>query len=74
MSKDQTNMCGENFMTSQIEYEEYFECELSNYFDKAFETIILPPVYTGKKYILDNLGKLYSLTLRQDEVLRKLQV
>ena len=34
---------------------------------------ILPPVYQGKKYILDHLGKLYSLTLHKEEVMRKLK-
>ena len=72
MSKTQT-ISGKHFLTSAIEYEEYTEEELHPYFDKEFEERILPPVYQGKKYILDNLGKLYSLTLRKDEVLRKLQ-
>lgn len=64
---------GNHFLTSAIEYEEYTEEELRPYFDKEFEERILPPVYQGKKYILDNLGKLYTLTLRKEEVMRKLQ-
>ena len=72
MSKTQTYQ-GKTFMTGQIEYEEYTAEELRPYFDKAFEELILPPVYQGKKYILDNLNKLYFLTLRPDEVLKKLQ-
>ena len=56
-----------------IEFVKYTEDELRPYFDKEFEERILPPVYQGKKYILDNLGKLYSLTLRKEEVMRKLQ-
>lgn len=56
-----------------IEYEEYTEDELRPYFDKEFEERILPPIYQGKKYILDNLGKFYSLTLNKEEVMKKLQ-
>ena len=72
MSKTST-VRGKHFITSQIEYNEYTEDELRSYFDKEFEERILPPVYQGKKYILDNLGKLYSLTLRKEEVMLKLQ-
>lgn len=72
MSKTMTYQ-GSHFLTDQIEYEEYTEDELREYFEKAFDDIILPPLSHGKKYILDNLGKLYSLTLNQEEVLRKLQ-
>ena len=72
MSKTST-VGGEHFITSQIEYEEYTEDELRPYFDKEFEERILPPVYQGKKYILDNLGKLYSLTLQREEVMKKLE-
>lgn len=72
MSKTQT-VHGEHFLTSAIEYEEYTEEELRPYFDRAFEEKILPPIYQGKKYILDNLGNLYSLTLHKEEVMRKLQ-
>lgn len=72
MSKTKT-VCGKYFLTAMIEYEKYTEEELRPYFDKEFEERILPPVYQGKKYILDNLGKLYSLTLRKEEVMRKLQ-
>ncbi len=72
MSKTQT-IRGKHFMTSQIEYEEYTEEELRQYFNKELEERILPPIHQGKKYILDNLGKLYTLSLRKDEVMRKLQ-
>ena len=72
MSKTHT-IDGKHFRTSAIEYEEYTEDELRPYFDKAFEERILPPVYQGKKYILDNLGKLYSITLNKEEVMKKLQ-
>ncbi len=72
MSKTQT-VKGKHFLTSAIEYEEYTEEELRPYFDRAFEEKILPPVYQGKKYILDNLGRLYSLTLHKEEVMQKLQ-
>ncbi len=72
MSKTQT-VKGNHFLTSAIEYEEYTEEELRPYFDREFEERILPPVYQGKKYILNNLGKLYSLTLHKEEVMRKLQ-
>ena len=72
MSKVQT-VQGKSFLTTMIEYEEYTEEELRPYFDKAFKEMILPPVLQGKKYILDNLGILYSLTLNKVEVMRKLQ-
>ena len=72
MSKTQT-VSGKHFLTSAIEYEEYTEEELRPYFEKEFEERILPPVHQGKKYILDNLGGLYSLTLHKEEVMRKLQ-
>ena len=72
MSKTQT-VRGKCFLTAMIEYEEYTEEELRPYFNKEFEERILPPIYQGKKYILDNLGKLYHLTLRKEEVMQKLQ-
>lgn len=72
MSKTQRNK-GHTFMTSMIEYEEYTENELRPYFEKEFEERILPPIYHGRKYILDNLNKLYQLTLRREEVMKKLQ-
>lgn len=72
MSKTKT-VHGKHFLTSAIEYEEYTEEELRPYFDKEFEERILPPVHQGKKYILENLGRLYSLTLHKEEVMRKLQ-
>ena len=72
MSRKQTFQ-GKQFMTAQVEYEEYTEDELRQYFDKEFEEKIMPPLSEGKKYILDNLKKKYFLTLRQDEVLKKLQ-
>lgn len=73
MSKSQTYQ-GKRFLTSQIEYGEYTEDELRSFFDKEFEEKILPPIYLGKKYILDNLNTLYFLTLNQEEVKRKLQL
>lgn len=72
MSKTKT-LHGKCFLTAMIEYEEYTEEELRPYFDKEFEERILPPVYQGKKYILENLGRLYSLTLHKEEVMRKLK-
>lgn len=72
MSKTQT-VHGKCFLTAMIEYEEYTEEELRPYFEKEFEERILPPVYWGKKYILDNLGKFYSLTLHKEEVMKKLK-
>ncbi len=72
MSRKQTFQ-GEQFMTAQIEYEEYTEDELRPFFDKEFEEKILPPINQGKKHILDNLNTLYFLTLNQEEVKRKLQ-
>lgn len=73
MSRKMTNLQGERFLTAQIEYEEYTEEELQPYFDIAFKEEILPPVYQGKKFILDNLGKLYFLSLTPEEVLKKLK-
>jgi len=72
MSKEQTFQ-GKQFMTVQIEYEEYREDELRHFFEQEFEGKILPPIIQGKKYVLDNLNKLYFLTLNQEEVMRKLQ-
>ena len=72
MSKTQT-VQGKCFLTGMIEYEEYTEEELRPFFDKEFKERILPPIHQGKKYILDNLGKLYSLTLHKEEVMQKLQ-
>ena len=71
MSRKQTFQ-GRQFMTAQVEYEEYTEEELRPYFDRAFEKEILPPVHHGKAFILDNLGKIYSLTLHKEEVIQKL--
>lgn len=71
MSKTQT-IKGKRFLTAMIEYEEYTEEELHLYFKKAFEEKILPPIFQGKKYILDNLGKLYTLTLHKETVMQKL--
>ena len=72
MSRKQTFQ-GKHFVTAQVEYEEYTEEELRPYFDRAFEEEILPPVNHGKSFILDNLGKIYSLTLHKEEVMQKLQ-
>lgn len=71
MSKTQS-IQGKHFITAQIEYEEYSEDELEPYFEKELNEKILPPIIHGKKYILDNLGKIYTLTMNKDEVLRKL--
>lgn len=70
LSKTQTYK-GKPCLTA-IEYEEYNEEELRPYFEKKFEEVILPAIYHGKKYILDNLGKLYFLYLRKEEVMQKL--
>ena len=72
MSKTMTYQ-GSHFLTVQIEYTMYTEDELRPYVEKAFAEEILPPLVLGKKYIYENLGKRYSLTLNQEEVLRKLQ-
>lgn len=68
-----TTAYGKFYETAQIEYEYYTEDELRPFFEKEFEEVILPPVYQGKKYILENLNKLYSLQLHPEEVMRKLQ-
>lgn len=72
MSKTQT-VHRKHFVTAQIEYEEYTEEELRPYFDKEFEERILPPVYKGKRYILDHLERLYFVYLNKEEVIKKLQ-
>ena len=72
MSKNMLHK-GEHFMTAQIEYEEYSEEELEQYFDIAFNDVILPPISQGKKYILNHLKEKYFLTLNQEEVLKKLR-
>lgn len=72
MSKKQAFQ-GKQFMTAQIEYEEYTEDELRYFFELEFEEKILPPIIQGKKYILLNLNTLYFLTLNQSEVMRKLK-
>lgn len=64
---------GKHYMTSLIEYENYTEDELRPFFENDFEKFILPPVREGRKFILDNLNKLYYLTLRADEVMAKLK-
>lgn len=71
MSKKQRHQ-GNPFLTAQIEYEEYSEDELRAFFDKEFEERILPPIQQGKAFILENLGKLYRLSLNQEEVMHKL--
>ena len=71
MSKKQTFQ-GKQFLTAQVEYEEYSEDELRPFFEREFKEKILPPINQGKKYILDNLNSLYFLTLNQGEVMRKL--
>lgn len=73
LSKTETDKNGNYFMTEQIEHEEYTEDEMKPFFDKVFEERIFPPINFGKKFILDNLGKLYFLTIHPDEVLKKLQ-
>jgi len=72
MSKTQ-KIKGEHFRTAQIRYEDYTEDELRSFFDKDFAEKVLPPVYKGKAFILNHLNVLYFLTLRKDEVLRKLK-
>ncbi len=72
MSKKST-IQGKNFITGEIEYEEYDEKTLKPFFDKCFNDIIFPPINHGKKYILDNLNKLYFLSLNAEKVLDKLQ-
>ena len=72
ISKTQT-VNGKYILTAAIEYEEYTEEELRQFFDKEFNERIMPPIYQGKKYILDNLQKLYFLTLHREEVMKKLQ-
>lgn len=72
LSKTQTYQ-GKQFQTTQIEYEEYTEDELRVFFNKEFEERVLPPIQRGKTFILENIGKLYRLTLNQEEVLQKLR-
>lgn len=71
MSKSMTHQ-GKPFATPQIKYEDYSEEELRMFFDNEYQNLISPPIKEGKRYIADNLNKLYYLTLNQEEVLRKL--
>lgn len=64
---------GKSFLTAQIEYEAYTEDELRPFFEREFETKVLPPIKNGRKFISENLDKLYFLTLNQEEVKEKLQ-
>ena len=64
---------GKTFLTAQIEYEAYTEDELRPFFEKEFKEKVLPPIRDGRKFILENLDKLYFLTLNQEEVKEKLQ-
>ncbi len=49
MSRKQTSH-GKQFMTAQIEYEEYTKEELRPFLRGAFEEEILPPVNRGKSF------------------------
>lgn len=60
-------------ITSQIDYEDYCEEDLSADFEKAFNTRILPPITEGKSFILKNIGKLYTLTTNPEQVMKKLK-
>ena len=59
LSKEQ-RVDGKQFLTDAIYYEEYEKEELGTYFDEAFKTWILPPVYKGKKFLLENLERYYG--------------
>ena len=59
LSKEQ-RVDGKQFLTAAIYYEEYNKEELGVYFDEAFKTWILPPVYKGKKFLLENLERYYG--------------
>lgn len=72
MSKNVTDQ-GKCFMTGMIEYTEYSEEDLRGYFAKEFDERILPPIFKGRKFILDNLNSLYHLTLNKEKVLSKLR-
>jgi hypothetical protein len=58
---------------STIYFDDFTENELRPWFDKAFDEWILPPIKEGKKFILNNLNTLYTLTLNADEILNELQ-
>lgn len=64
---------GKLFITSMIEYEKYEENELKYFLCINLESFIFPALRNGKKFILENLDKLYYLTLNKDDVLNKLQ-
>lgn len=72
-TKTQKTKEGDLFWTVRINYKDYSKDELRYYFEKEFEEMILPPIFQGKKYILENLNKLYFLTLHPDRVLKKLE-
>ena len=71
MSKTQTYQ-GKRFMTPLVEYQEYTAKQLKPFFDEELNSKILPPVYQGKKIILNNLNKLYFITLNREKVMLKL--
>lgn len=55
---------GKEFLTAQIEYEEYSQEELMLFFNTEFETKILPQINFRKSYLVDNLNKHCFLMLR----------
>lgn len=69
LSKDTIN--GEHFMDACIEYELYTAKELKEYFDKAFEEHIMPPIAIGKEFLLQDIGYYSHLTMEEKNVIMK---
>lgn len=60
-------------ITAQIDYVDYCDADLSEDFEAAFNTRILPPIMEGKSFILKNIGNLYVLTTNPKQVMQKLK-
>lgn len=75
MSKKATCQ-GKTFMTSQIEYEEYTSIELREYFEKDFESWILPAVKEGTSFLAKKIDymNLSPHMAREEEVLKLLKL
>lgn len=76
MSKTETYQ-GKTFMTSQIRYEEYTSTELREYFEKDFESWILPSVKEGTIFLakkIDYMNLSPSFLAKEEDVLKLLKL
>lgn len=76
MSKTETCQ-GKHFMTGQIEYEEYTPEELREYFEKDFESWILPAVKEGTSFLakkIDYMNLSPSTLAKEEDVLKLLKL